>query len=112
MTDTLTTLPTIPMSQIGQMTANVTLINIVLFLLGTIGYFVLEYKLKRGEKDFSMGYWIRDNWYNVIFSACCITAYFIIQKNVEPITAFTLGLAPNLIADWAGKIVENMKGKV
>lgn len=111
MTDTLQTLPQIPMSQLGTMTANMTLINIVLFLLGTVAYFVMEYKLKQGVSDFSIYYWIKDNWYNVVFSACCVTAYFIIQHNVEPLTAFTLGLAPNLIADWVGSIVANMKGK-
>lgn len=111
MTDTLTTLPQIPMSQLGSMTANMTLVNIVLFLLGTVAYFVMEYKLKRADTTFSIGYWIKDNYYNVVFSACCVTAYFIIQHNVEPLTAFTLGLAPNLIADWAGSIVQSMKNK-
>ena len=100
------------MKELLTLSVNLNTTNIILLSLGTIAYFVMEYKLKQGDSSFSIGYWIRDNWYNVVFSLTCITAYFIIQDSVSKLEAFSLGLAPNLIADWVGNIIQNMKNKV
>lgn len=99
------------MKEIIALSANLSPVNIVLLLLGVVAYFVMEYKLKSGDKTFSVGFWIKDNWYNVVFSLACTAAYFIIQENVTRLEAFTLGLAPNLIADWAGNMIGQMKKK-
>ena len=99
------------MKEIAALSINLSTTNIVLLALGIIAYFVMEYKLKRGESSFSIGFWIKDNWYNVVFSLTCTIAYFIIQESVTKLEAFTLGLAPNLIADWVGNLIAQMKRK-
>ncbi len=100
------------MKELASLSSNLTTANIVLLLLGVVGYFVMEYKLKAGDKTFSVGYWLKDNWYNIVFSACCISAYLIIQDSISRLEAFSLGLAPNLIADWAGNLIAKMKGRM
>lgn len=99
------------METLQKLSTNFDLVNIILLSLGTIGYFVMEFKLRAKDKSFSIPYWISDNWYNVVFSIVCVFAYFIIQDNVSKLEAFTLGLAPNLIADWASGIINQMKNK-
>lgn len=99
------------MKEIAALYVNFNLQNTVLLLLGIIAYFVMEYKLKRGESSFSLGFWLADNWYNIVFSITCTIAYFIIQEGVTKLEAFTLGLAPNLIADWVGNLIAQMKRK-
>ena len=100
------------MKEIAALSINLNTTNIVLLVLGTIAYFVMEYKLKKGESSFSIGFWIKDNWYNVLFSVSCVVAYFIIQDSVSKLEAFTLGLAPNLIADWVANMIAGMKSRM
>lgn len=99
------------LTMLQTLSSNFTIINIVLLVLGTIGYFVMEFKLKAANKQFSILYWMKDNWYNIIFGVVCVVAYFMIQESVSKLEAFALGLAPNLIADWAGNMIEMMKKK-
>ena len=108
MTDSLQ-LVAISTSKYAAIAQGFTLENVLLFILGSVFYFTMEYKLKRGDKSFSMGFWIKDNWYNVVGTISLTVAYFILKKNVSPEAALGMGLAPNLIADWAGTIIARLK---
>jgi hypothetical protein len=70
-----------------------------LIILGL--YWGLEYKTKSSVSDFSFGYWVKDNWLNVVVSA----AFFWMYNNNQSgtVTFATLAFiatAPNILIDW------------
>jgi hypothetical protein len=78
---------------------NFTSENIILILLGSVLYFLTEYKAKCNTAGFSMGYWLKDNWINLVINLVAIPAYFMLRDSIEKPEAFLAGFFPNYLVD-------------
>lgn len=74
---------------------------IIACLLGVLVYFILEFKTK-GFKfgDFSITFWIKDNWLNLITTAIAIWAWLYIKDGLTKEMAFMIGFGWNKIWDY------------
>lgn len=72
---------------------------IVSIALGAIIYFMFEFKTK-GIKGFSLWYWVKDNWFNVILTCVIYYALTYIGQISDKMTAFALGFSVNKIVDY------------
>lgn len=71
--------------------------------LGMMLYFFFEYKAKKtATTEFSIGFWVKDNWVNFVSVAGCLALYYFIGDKL-PATkqeAAMLGFTGNKIVDY------------
>ena len=82
--------------------------TILLTLLGTLIYFVMEFK-SRATTEFDFSYWIKDNWINLLLIILVDIAYIMLIGEPTKEIAFVIGLVPNLAADWIGDLIKKYK---
>jgi len=71
---------------------------IIAVALGALVYFLMEYRAKRIQ-NFSLWYWIKDNWYNVILTCLIMYALVYIGYVEDRVAALFLGYSANGIVD-------------
>lgn len=68
---------------------------------GVILYFICEYKSKKfAWADFKLGYWIKDNWFNVISTVFILWFWLYINDDITKLQAATIGFGWNKIVDY------------
>ena len=75
---------------------------IIATLLGALIYFLMEFKSKKLSftKDFSILYWLKDNWMNIFTTVACLYAYVYIKEGITKEMAFAIGFGWNKIQDY------------
>lgn len=85
--------------------------NISLFLLGCAVYFILEYKTKKDAVGFQIGFWVKDNWYNIVISLAFMFAYLINTTVPEGWIVFVMGACPNYVIDRVNGLISKYNSK-
>lgn len=78
---------------------------IFLTILGAVIYFLFEFK-SRATTSFQFGYWIKQNWYNILTVIACDIAYIQLLGTPSKEIALVLGLLPNLAVDWIQDLIK------
>lgn len=99
------------MDQFIALGQSLTLENMALFTLGSVVYFIVEYKKLRDNPTFKWGYWIKDNWYNVLLSLAFMLAYLIKTPESEGWVVFILGAVPNYAIDRIQALTDKYTSK-
>lgn len=85
-----------------------TLGTIAYIVAGFIFYFFMQWRKKKIQNPsltFNLPTWLNHNWYNAVFY---LIAIFLIYWNagaMNPVAAFSLGVAPNVILDFTGVVI-------
>lgn len=77
---------------------------------GAVTYFILWFHGRKSDVPFSILYWIKDNWYNVLVTAAVLVLWMWVNPNMEPVTAFLTGASCNTFIDSLTAIIRT-KGK-
>jgi len=81
---------------------------IIAVALGALIYFLMEFRSKRIQ-GFSVWYWIKDNWYNVVLTCLIMYALVYIGYVTDRVAALLLGYSANGIIDRFQDIMSSKK---
>ena len=72
---------------------------VIVFVCSMILYFIIEYKTKSDNSDFSFGFWLKDNWYNMVVSIILFVMYNYTGDYVSAKTLFLIAFGSNYMVD-------------
>jgi len=83
---------------------------IAIYTCAIVLYFIAEYKTKSNDSNFSLGYWIKDNWINVLASAALFVLYNFAYELIRVKDIFMIAFGANYLIDvlitWRARVVK------
>lgn len=72
---------------------------VAIFVCAMALYFIVEFKTKSNDSDFSFGYWIKDNWINLLTSVILFVMYNYSSEYVRATVLFMIAFGSNYMID-------------